>query len=124
MLKNVIDEDRIKLFPKEKRKEYLRQCDMADGGCNDAELVDEMRRQGTLKVLDPRSYGRPDVRLTQPKMKELDSGYGFRRGQAVVVTVAWPWGNIEHHAIVKSIVGQFVRTTDEELYSVFRVKRA
>jgi hypothetical protein len=123
-LKNPIDNDRIKLFPKDKQKEYLRQCDMKDGGCNDAELVEEMRRDGTLKVLDPARYGRPQVRAVGSQI-EPNAGFGFMEGDTVVVTIRWPWMTDRFRTKVRNVLSEgFIRTVDGELYPVSHVEHA
>src|SRR5204862_559772 len=92
-MKNPVDEARLSLFPKSQRKEYLRQCSENDGGANDAELVSEMRRAGTLKVLDPKTYALPAVRLASACPEELDEGYGFKKGDSIIITELFPWGH-------------------------------
>jgi hypothetical protein len=72
-VKNPIDAARLGLFSKADQREFQRQCDMADGGCNDAELIDEMRRSGTLKSLDPGQ--RPSITITST----VDIPDGFKR---------------------------------------------
>lgn len=62
-IKNAIDADRVKLFPKAKQAEYQRQCHEWDGGANDAELVAEMRRSGDLKSVAIPAI--PSVRTAQ-----------------------------------------------------------
>src|SRR6266566_3891554 len=90
---NPVDEARLKLFPKSQHAEYRRQYAERDGGANDAELVAEMRRDGTLKVLDPKTYALPAVRGAGffPGNEERESGYGFRRGDAILITELFPW---------------------------------
>lgn len=127
MLRNPVDEDRLRLFPKAQRKEYIRQADMRDGGCNDAELVAEMRREGTLKVLDPKTYGVPDARLSTKPPKEMRRGYGFRIGDPIIVTIHWPWAREEIRCRVAAVIeGGFIRAdrNKSELYPVKQVRRA
>src|SRR5437870_10743107 len=91
-MKNPVDEARLNLFPQSQRKDYLRQCDERDGGANDAELVAEMRRDGTLKRLDPNTYAIPAVRLAASSPEERVEGYGFKTGDAIAITESFPWG--------------------------------
>src|SRR5438876_11990145 len=93
-MRNPVDEARLKLFPQSQHAGYLRQCSESDGGANDAELVAEMRRAGTLKVLDPKTYALPSVRGASAAPVELFAGYGFRKGDAIAVTEIFPWGHV------------------------------
>ena len=123
---NPIDEDRLKLFPKSQRAEYLRQCDERDGGANDAELVAEMRRDGTLTVLDPSTYALPAVRFASA-VKERDEGYGFTKGDAIAITESFPWGEQVTVCKVGAIVPGFpgmIRTDFGRLFPVAQVRHA
>lgn len=121
MLINPIDQDRIKLFPKKDHKEYTRQ---ADGGCNDAELIDEMRRAGDLKTLDPSNYPIPRIGIKE-RVLEADEGAGFRKGDFVYVKHYWPWGSEEKLTQVESIVGnEGIRSVEGRVYPIGLVRKA
>lgn len=126
-MRNQVDEDRLKLFPKHQQKEYLRQCDVRDGGCNDAELVAEMRREGTLKQLNPKDYGIPKVQASVKQAEETSEGYGFKRGDTVVVKIYWPWRTEEAVRNVMSVLHDrtpAIRCTDGQVYPISETRLA
>ena len=124
-MKNPIDEARLNLFPKSQHAEYLRQCSESDGGANDAELVSEMRRDGTLKVLDPKTYALPAVRPAASAPVERDEGYGFRKGDRVVITEWFPWGPVVTICKVGAILqGGMIRTDFGRIFPVAQVRHA
>ena|SRR5947207_1071416 len=125
MMRNPVDEARLNLFPKSQRAEYRRQADERDGGCNDAELVQEMRRDGTLKVLDPKTYAIPSVRGASAAPEELFAGYGFRKGDPIAVTEFFPWGAVVTISKVGTILEPgMIRTDFGRIFPVDRVRHA
>jgi len=124
-LRNPVDEERLNLFPKSQHKDYRRQSDERDGGCNDAELVAEMRREGTLKVLDPKTYALPAVRATRAAPEERESGYGFKKGDAIAITECFPWGAVVTISKVGAILEPgMIRTDFGRIFPVSQVRRA
>ena len=124
-LRNPVDEERLNLFPQSQRAEYRRQADERDGGCNDAELVEEMRRDGTLKVLDPKTYALPSVRGAISSPEERVEGYGFNKGDAIAVTECFPWGAVVTVSKVGAILeGGMIRTDFGRIFPVAQVRHA
>src|SRR6266566_3467435 len=122
---NPVDEARLKLFPKSQHAEYRRQCAERDGGANDAELVAEMRREGTLKVLDPKTYALPSVRGASASPEERVDGYGFRKGDAILITECFPWGASVTVCKVGAILEPgMIRTDFGRLFPVDKVRHA
>ena len=123
-MRSPVDEDRLKLFPKSQRAEYLRQCDERDGGANDAELVSEMRRAGTLKILDPKTYALPAVRGASASPEERESGYGFTEGDPIIITEWFPWGPVVTICKVGGILDGMIRTDFGRIFPVDQVRHA
>ena len=124
-MKNPIDEARLNLFPKSQHQEYRRQCSENDGGGNDAELVAEMRRDGTLKVLDPKTYALPSVRGAISSPEERVEGYGFKKGDAIAVTEIFPWGAVVTVSKVGAILEPgMIRTDYGRIFPVAQVRHA
>lgn len=122
-MRNPIDDDRLKLFPKSQRPTYIRQSDERDGGCNDAELVAEMRREGTLKVLDPKTYALPSVRGANAAPEERETGCGFRKGDPIIITEWFPWGPVVTICKVGAILAPaMIRTDFGRLFPVEKVR--